>query len=140
MGHGGQNSFTEAISFGTPVVVCPGFGEQMVNAQKAVDLGVGLKVDRPFGPADTDGIASTCYRNQVCQAVTQVLSDRSYKEAAQLQAAKLAAAGGIPRAVELILAAVSKSKELCQSRLSSCSPAHGIAGLRVQQKSYIGGS
>ena len=45
--HGGQNSFTEALSCGTPVVVCPGFGDQEVNAAKAVRLGVGLKVDRP---------------------------------------------------------------------------------------------
>jgi len=138
--HGGQNSFTEAMSFSTPVVVCPGFGDQMVNAQKAVDLGVGLKVDRPFGPADTDGTASTCYRNEVCQAITQVLSCRSWKEAAQLQAAKLAAAGGIPRAVDLILTAASKSKELWQSRRSSCSPTNGIGGLRVQQQGPIGGS
>merc|ERR1711877_68397 len=45
--HGGQNSFTEALANNTPVVVCPGFGDQPVNAQKAVDIGVGLKVDRP---------------------------------------------------------------------------------------------
>merc|ERR1712137_904515 len=45
--HGGQNSFTEALANSVPVVVCPGFGDQPVNAKKAVDRGVGLKVDRP---------------------------------------------------------------------------------------------
>merc|ERR1719251_628525 len=45
--HGGQNSFTESLMHGTPVVVCPGFGDQPVNASKAVSLGVGLKADRP---------------------------------------------------------------------------------------------
>merc|ERR1712151_1243377 len=49
--HGGQNSFTESLSVGVPVVVCAGFGDQQVNARKAVDLGVGLKVERPT-PAD----------------------------------------------------------------------------------------
>lgn len=108
--HGGQNSFTEAMSFGTPVVVCPGFGDQIVNAQKAVDLGVGLKVDRPIGDVDKDGTATRCYKQKVCNAIAAVLSQPKFKEAARLEAQKLCTAGGIPRAVDLILAAAVDAK------------------------------
>ncbi|CAK9091094.1 Uncharacterized UDP-glucosyltransferase YdhE [Durusdinium trenchii] len=33
--HGGQNSFMESLMAGTPVVVCPGFGDQIANAMRA---------------------------------------------------------------------------------------------------------
>jgi len=108
--HGGQNSFTEAMSFGTPIVVCPGFGDQIVNAQKAVELGVGLKVDRPMGDADEDGAAARCYRRKVSNAITAVLSQPKFKEAALLQAQKLRTAGGVPRAVDLVVAAAANAK------------------------------
>mmetsp|Transcript_108750 Transcript_108750/g.294876 ORF Transcript_108750/g.294876 Transcript_108750/m.294876 type:complete len:500 (-) Transcript_108750:316-1815(-) len=108
--HGGQNSFTEAMFFGTPVVVCPGFGDQVVNAQKAVDLGVGVKVDRPMGNADTDGVATRSYRQEVCNAVTTVLSQLEFKEAAMTQGHRLRDAGGVPRAVDLVLAAAADAK------------------------------
>merc|ERR1712226_1835695 len=100
--HGGQNSFTEAMSFGTPVVVCPGFGDQIVNAQKAVDLGVGLKVDRPTSKHPNDEVASL-YRREVCNAVQSVLSTPSFKQMAKRQQEELRTAGGVPYAVELVL-------------------------------------
>jgi len=120
--HGGQNSFTEAMSFGTPVVVCPGFGDQVVNAQKAVDLGVGLKVDRPMGDADKDGAAARCYKRNVCNAVATVLSQPKFKEAALLEAQKLRTAGGVPRAVDLVLAAATDA-----TRVQSKSVERGTA-------------
>jgi len=108
--HGGQNSFTEAMSFGAPVVVCPGFGDQIVNAQKAVDLGVGLKVDRPTGDADKNGAAVRCYRRKVRNAIASVISQPKFKEAALREAQKLRTAGGVPRAVDLVLAAAADAK------------------------------
>ena len=47
MTHAGQNSFTEALSAGTPMVACPGFGDQLANAQRVERLGVGRQVPRP---------------------------------------------------------------------------------------------
>ena len=44
--HGGQNSLMEALYFGTPMVVCPGWSDQLINAAKAETWKVGLKVDR----------------------------------------------------------------------------------------------
>ena len=101
--HGGQNSFTEALSCATPVVVCPGFGDQEVNAAKALKLGVGLKVDRPKIASKHEAPkAAAQYRKDVCQAVKHVLEDGAFRKAAKLQAERLRTAGGVPRAINLI--------------------------------------
>ena len=110
--HGGQNSFTEALSCGTPVVVCPGFGDQEINASKALRLGVGLKVDRPkITSKDGAFNAAAQYRQDVRIALQQVLNEAHFQEAADSQAEQLRHAGGIPRALDLILKAAD-----CDSR------------------------
>merc|ERR1711933_703155 len=80
--HGGQNSFTEALANKTPVVVCPGFGDQPLNAQKAVNMGVGLKVDRPDPDAGHEEEAVTAYRADVAAAMQSVFSSQDFKAAA----------------------------------------------------------
>lgn len=108
--HGGQNSFTEAIANGTPVIVCPGFGDQLVNARKAADLGVGLKVERPVvSLEEKEESAAASYRLAVSQAVQAVMSQSSFKKAAMHQCDLLQKAGGVPRAVEIVVAAGSES-------------------------------
>mmetsp|Transcript_56357 Transcript_56357/g.134536 ORF Transcript_56357/g.134536 Transcript_56357/m.134536 type:complete len:482 (+) Transcript_56357:70-1515(+) len=107
--HGGQNSFTEALSCGTPVVVCPGFGDQEVNAAKAVRLGVGLKVDRPKIASAPASQAAAQYREDVRRAVQRLLAEGpAFRRAAQRHAEKLAQAGGVPRAVGVILKAAEE--------------------------------
>merc|ERR1712151_729595 len=103
--HGGQNSFMEAMSQGTPVVVCPGFGDQIVNAQKAVALGVGLQVIRPDSEPGESAAeeAAARYRSDVKQALLEVCGKPSYKEAALRCASGLEDAGGVRRAVEVIM-------------------------------------
>lgn len=103
--HGGQNSFTESLGFGVPVVVCPGFGDQAVNADKAVSLRVGLKVDRPQPTAGGELEAASAYRAATSEALLAVWGDDSYKVAAERCAQNLKLCGGVPRAVELILSA-----------------------------------
>jgi len=105
--HGGQNSFMESLAHGTPVVVCPGFGDQVVNSQKAVDLGVGLKVDRPDPDEGEEAASAAEYRADVCRSLRGVLCDPAFGASAARCAAQLRAAGGVPRAVELVLAAAA---------------------------------
>lgn len=102
--HGGQNSFTEAMSQAVPVVVCPGFGDQKVNSRKAVELGVGLKVDRPDPDAGGEAVACAGYRKDVCSALLQVVADQSFKAGAQRCREQLEGAGGVSRAVDIVLA------------------------------------
>jgi len=100
--HGGQNSFTESLSEGVPVVVCPGFGDQSVNARKALKLGVGLQVERPVPANGNEEQAMEAYRTAVRVALLQVSSDPCFTAMAQACAERLRAAGGVARAVNLI--------------------------------------
>jgi len=120
--HGGQNSFTEALSHATPLVVCPGFGDQPVNARKAVDLGVGLKVDRPDPEAGGEAAAAVQYRADVCRALREVQSAPKFATAAAACAARLGQAGGVPQAVELLLQAAGQ-RQRCKEDLAAEVPA-----------------
>merc|ERR1712045_889436 len=102
--HGGQNSFTEALSTSTPLVVCPGFGDQPVNAQKAADMGVGLKVDRPDCDPGHEQETARAYRAEVKAALLSAFANSSLKVSAAACGKSLQAAGGVPRAVEIVLA------------------------------------
>merc|ERR1712083_1057891 len=107
------------MAYGCPVVVLPGFGDQVINARKAVDLGVGLKVDRPTSK-EQDADAACRYRENVCQAVQTVLSTSSFKLAARCQQEELRTAGGVPYAVDLVLAAArEKPLYALQSQLNA---------------------
>mmetsp|Transcript_20083 Transcript_20083/g.60123 ORF Transcript_20083/g.60123 Transcript_20083/m.60123 type:complete len:529 (-) Transcript_20083:254-1840(-) len=101
--HGGQNSMMEALSQGTPLVVCPGTGDQITNGGKAVRLGVGKNIDRPDPVLGSEMAAAHAYRNDVCKALQEVLSTPSYSEEAAGCARLLARTGGVPRAVDLVL-------------------------------------
>lgn len=52
---GGQNSIMESMSVGTPVVVCPGFGDQVSNAAKVQEHGWGITVARPADSGSGSG-------------------------------------------------------------------------------------
>jgi len=110
--HGGQNSFTESLAHATPVVVCPGFGDQIVNASKALSLGVGLKVDRPDPDVGAEADAAAKYRAQVCQALRTVLQESRFAASAAACSKRLRAAGGVHRAVELILGVTTVPERL----------------------------
>merc|ERR1712196_507673 len=97
--------FTEALSSSTPLVVCPGFGDQPVNAQKAVDMGVGLKVDRPDCDPGQERETVAAYRAEVKSALLASFANSSLKARAAACGKSLQAAGGVPRAVEIVLAA-----------------------------------
>merc|ERR1719384_2289251 len=103
--HGGQNSFTEALSTSTPLVVCPGFADQPVNAQKAVDMGIGLKVDRPDCDPGRERETVAAYRAEVQVALRAAFTNSSLKASAASCGKSLQAAGGVAKAVEIVLAA-----------------------------------
>jgi UDP:flavonoid glycosyltransferase YjiC (YdhE family) len=107
--HGGQNSFTEALSTSTPMVVCPGFGDQPVNARKAVGLGVGLQVERPMQELEYATAAAVEYRKSTSAALEEVFVNAAFKIECERCAEDLRAAGGVPRAAQLILDLASHS-------------------------------
>jgi len=122
--HGGQNSFMEGLSSAVPVLVCPAFGDQIVNSRKAVALGVGLKVDRPDPNPGAEAAAIAQYRASVRNALGELTSSISYATAAARCAERLKQAGGVPRAVELVLqAAVAPAREPSWSKSEALEPA-----------------
>mmetsp|Transcript_126955 Transcript_126955/g.179119 ORF Transcript_126955/g.179119 Transcript_126955/m.179119 type:complete len:515 (-) Transcript_126955:227-1771(-) len=101
--HGGQNSFTEALSMGVPLVVCPGFADQPVNAAKAEFLQIGLKVDRPMRPLEHAEADKAAYRLTTADALTKVAQDPSFKQHAMSCAQALSACGGVSLATRILL-------------------------------------
>lgn len=106
--HGGQNSFMEAIAAGTPIVVCPAFGDQFVNAAKAESLGLGLQVPRAAeGQADL-------FTEQVADAIRQLLgSEMQYRKRALEVKAALAEAGGLEAAIGTVMALCKETSNTC---------------------------
>merc|ERR1712232_694622 len=100
--HGGQNSFMESLAAGTPVLVCPGFGDQPLNAQKAVAMGVGLKVDRPEPAIGEEASAAQQYRSEIGVKLQELMSTPAFKDQAVTFKKKLQCAGGLSRAVDLV--------------------------------------
>merc|ERR1719215_2473653 len=104
---------TEALSQGTPLAVCPGFGDQVTNGFKAEALGVGLKVGRPGPDLGLEVEAAAGYRRDVSRAVREVLSQPNYRRAAGACATRLARAGGVPRATDLVMEAAAARSGSC---------------------------
>jgi len=108
--HGGQNSFMEALSTGTPVVMCPYDTDQPVNAQKAVSLGVGLKVDRPDPVGEHIASTISQYSEAVCLALITVQRDNQFSAAACCLAEQMKKCRGVPRVVDTLLSSGSQER------------------------------
>eukprot|EP00811_Abedinium_folium_P027114 NODE_4072_length_1940_cov_9.019857.p1 GENE.NODE_4072_length_1940_cov_9.019857~~NODE_4072_length_1940_cov_9.019857.p1 ORF type:complete len:378 (+),score=83.16 NODE_4072_length_1940_cov_9.019857:328-1461(+) len=103
--HGGQNSLMESASVGTPVLVCPGFGDQIGNAMKAESQGWGRKVDRPKpGQGDV-----TSYQAEVQEALHGILAAPDLRARARRVAEGLAKADGVEGAVRICERVASRS-------------------------------
>lgn len=103
--HGGQNSLMESLAAGTRVLVCPGFGDQPLNAEKAVRVGVGLKVDRPEPALGDEAAAARRYQVEISAKLQDLMCSQDIKATAASFREKLQLAGGVPQAVDLILEA-----------------------------------
>ncbi|WIV55064.1 glycosyltransferase [Amycolatopsis nalaikhensis] len=81
--HAGHNTVCEALWHGLPLVVAPIRDDQPIVAAQVVAAGAGVRLR--FGRADADRIAAT---------VEEVLTEPSYRRAAETVAASFHAAGG----------------------------------------------
>ena len=90
--HGGHNTVCEALSLGLPLVVAPIRDDQMIVAEQVTRSGAGvrLRFDRARAP-------------QIGAAVEEVLTEPSYRDAAERLRASFAAAGGVGEAADRLL-------------------------------------
>jgi len=89
--HGGNNTVTEALYFGKPMVVLPLFWDQYDNAQRIDECGLGVRLDT--------------YRHQpeeLLGAVDRLLADRALAQRLAEISSGLRAAPGTVRAADLI--------------------------------------
>ena len=89
--HGGNNTVTEAVYFGKPMVVLPLFWDQYDNAQRVHDTGFGVRLDT-YGHT----------REQLTGAIDTLLADESLKARLAAASTRLRAAPGTERAAALI--------------------------------------
>jgi MGT family glycosyltransferase len=91
--HGGNNTVTEALYFGKPMVLLPVFWDQYDNAQRMHETGVGIRLDT-YGhdPAELPA------------AVARLLADEPLRERLAAISSRLQAAPGTERAADLIQA------------------------------------
>jgi MGT family glycosyltransferase len=89
--HGGNNTVTEALYFGKPMVVLPVFWDQYDNAQRVHETGVGIRLDT-YGHAP----------QELRDAVDRLLADTALHERLAAGARALQAAPGTVRAADLI--------------------------------------
>jgi MGT family glycosyltransferase len=95
--HGGNNTVTECLYFGKPMVVLPLFWDQYDNAQRMDETGLGVRLDT-YGhdPAELTG------------AVERLLADAPLRERLGAISARLQSVRGTERAADLIEAATAQ--------------------------------
>jgi MGT family glycosyltransferase len=105
--HGGQNTVAETLAVGRPLVVAPIRDDQPVNAAQVVQAGAGLQVrfSRVTGP-------------QLRDAVERVLTDGSFRAAADRIRRSFEAAGGPGRAADLLEALIGPDRRSVDTALS----------------------
>jgi UDP:flavonoid glycosyltransferase YjiC (YdhE family) len=89
--HGGNNTTTEALHFGKPMIVLPLFWDQYDNAQRIAELGLGARLDT--------------YRftdEQLHGALRRLLTDGALAGRLSAASEKIRSSGGLERAADVI--------------------------------------
>ncbi|HEX9063815.1 MAG TPA: nucleotide disphospho-sugar-binding domain-containing protein [Streptosporangiaceae bacterium] len=89
--HGGNNTTTECLHFGKPMIVLPLFWDQYDNAQRVHELGLGVRLDT-YGFAD----------HELTSAVTRLLGDDALHARMAAAAGRIQASDGLSVAASLI--------------------------------------
>ncbi|MGU3498370.1 glycosyltransferase [Mycobacterium sp. C31M] len=89
--HGGNNTTTESLHFGKPLIVLPLFWDQYENAQRVDELGLGVRLDT-YHFAD----------DELTGALDRILADTALREKVSAIGAQIRERDGIERAADVI--------------------------------------
>jgi MGT family glycosyltransferase len=89
--HGGNNTTTECLHFGKPMIVLPLFWDQYDNAQRMAELGLGVRLDT-YGFTDA----------QMHGALDRLLADSALRERLASAGAQIRARDGVRLAADII--------------------------------------
>jgi UDP:flavonoid glycosyltransferase YjiC (YdhE family) len=89
--HGGNNTVTESLHFGKPMVVLPLFWDQYDNAQRMHELGFGIRLST-YGFAD----------DELISAVDRLVADHALRDRMAAVGTAIRSRNGLHRAAELI--------------------------------------
>jgi MGT family glycosyltransferase len=89
--HGGNNTTTEALHFGKPMVLLPLFWDQYDNAQRMQELGFGIRLDTYRFAGD-----------ELAGALEKLLADTALRTRMASNAARIRERDGVRRAADLI--------------------------------------
>jgi MGT family glycosyltransferase len=89
--HGGNNTTTEALHFGKPMICLPLFWDQYDNAQRMHELGVGVRL-APY----------TCSAASLRAAIDRLLADTSLRNKLAAAGERIRASDGLRQAADLI--------------------------------------
>jgi MGT family glycosyltransferase len=89
--HGGNNTVTEAVHFGVPMIVLPLFWDQYDNAQRVQESGFGVRLD-PYRFTDTE----------LRKTIKHLLTDDELRARVAAAGTRIQALNGVDRAADLI--------------------------------------
>jgi MGT family glycosyltransferase len=89
--HGGNNTTTECLHFGKPMIVLPLFWDQYDNAQRVDELGLGVRLDT-YGFSD----------GELTSAISRLVGDDALRGRLARGAAQIQARQGLRTAADLI--------------------------------------
>ncbi|MEU8814249.1 macrolide family glycosyltransferase [Actinoplanes sp. NPDC048796] len=95
---GGMTSIMESLAAGVPMVMVPHAGEARINVRRAVELGLGRRLD----PGEVTAAA-------LRDTVTEVAGDAAMRRAVAAMGAKVRSAGGAARAADELERFLDKS-------------------------------
>jgi MGT family glycosyltransferase len=90
--HAGTNSLMESLYYGVPMVLIPQQPEQQMHARRAVELGLGVMLDKEAVTAAT-----------LSETVERVAQNAEYRERTQSMQRILSKAGGYQQAADAII-------------------------------------
>jgi UDP:flavonoid glycosyltransferase YjiC (YdhE family) len=99
--HGGNNTVTESLYFGKPMIVLPLFWDQHDNAQRVQETGFGVRLD-PYRFRDQD----------LLDGIDRLIADQRLAGRLQTMAQRLQATPGTVQAAEMIEAVARRGSPI----------------------------